>query len=399
MKRKFFLSGLAALLLLLTTGCWNRRELNDLAIEVAIGIDKAGKRYRVTSQVVDPSEVAAQKGGGARAPVIMYQATADSPFEARRKMTTLSPRKIYAGHVRTLIVGEELARSGIGKILDYMSRDHEHRPDFYILVAKGTTAENILKVLTPLEKIPANKLYSSLQTSEKAWAPTSSVTLDQLITEIVSKGKDPVLTGLQVIGNPNKGSDTENVEKVDRPARLQLSNLGVFRGDKLLGWLNETESKGYNYITGNVKSTVGHLPCRGGGIIVFEVIRTKSKMKGHVRNGEPRVDVHLDLEANVGEVECKIDLMNPGTFADLEKRSNKRVKSMMEKAIKTAQHKYRSDIFGFGEAIHRADPKYWKQVEDRWDQKFTDLPVNVTVNVKIRRVGSVGEPFLNKQEE
>ncbi|WMT41390.1 hypothetical protein RE628_02140 [Paenibacillus sp. D2_2] len=47
----------------LLTGCWNRRELNELAIAVGLGLDKDGDKYQVSIQVVNPSEVSNGKGG------------------------------------------------------------------------------------------------------------------------------------------------------------------------------------------------------------------------------------------------------------------------------------------------------------------------------------------------
>ncbi|MGM0714624.1 MAG: hypothetical protein ACQEU9_22745 [Bacillota bacterium] len=100
-------------LVILLGGCWNRKELNDLAICVGIGIDKVKTGYSVSVQIVDPAEVAANKGKPGRAPVTLFTMSGATVFEALRKMTTISPRKIYMSHTRMLILGEELAREGI----------------------------------------------------------------------------------------------------------------------------------------------------------------------------------------------------------------------------------------------------------------------------------------------
>ena len=69
----------ACLLLLLIastllTGCWNRRELNEIAIAVGLGLDTDGDGYLVSVQVVNPGEVANGKGGG-QSPATLYKAT------------------------------------------------------------------------------------------------------------------------------------------------------------------------------------------------------------------------------------------------------------------------------------------------------------------------------------
>lgn len=200
MKRRSLLICVLILMQIFVTGCWSRRELNDLAIAVGIGIDKIGDQYQVSAQVVLPSQIAGSKGGSPQAPVNLYKATGNTVYEALRKITTVSPRKIYISHLRILVLGEDLAKEGINDVLDFMSRDTDTRNDYFIVVAKDAKAEDALKILTSLEKIPAVRLFSSLESSEKNWAPTSTVTLGTLITELVSKGKNPVLTGVVIEG-------------------------------------------------------------------------------------------------------------------------------------------------------------------------------------------------------
>jgi spore germination protein KC len=293
-----------------------------------------------------------------------------------------------------------LAREGILKAMDYLSRDYELRTDFYILIAKGTTAKNVLSTLTPLEKIPANTLYRSIEASEKVWAATAAaVTLDELITNMVSEGKHPVLSGVQVTGDIETGRTKKNLEVIQPAAKLQNAGLAVFRKDKLIGWLTEEESKGYNYILNHVKSTIGHVPCPQGGIIAFEVTKSKAAIKGSVRNREPQINIKLSAEQNVGEVECQIDLTKVETLSELEKQSQQKLQQIITDSIKVVQNKYKVDIFGFGEVIHRADPKAWKSLKKDWDKHFVDLNVNVQVKVKIKRVGTLTNSFLEKVKE
>lgn len=40
---------------MILTGCWNRRELNELAVVLAVGIDSADGQYEVSVQVAEPS--------------------------------------------------------------------------------------------------------------------------------------------------------------------------------------------------------------------------------------------------------------------------------------------------------------------------------------------------------
>ncbi|MFB7637973.1 Ger(x)C family spore germination protein [Peribacillus butanolivorans] len=401
MKRSYTMFIILIVFLLFTTGCWNRRELNELAITLAIGLDRTKDgQYLVTAQVVNPGALSTGKGGGGSdgSPTIIYQAKGETIFEAFRKMTKESPRKIYPSHLRTLVIGESLAKKGIGKPLDILSRDWELRSDFYIVVAKGMKAAEILKVPTSLENIPANDIFDTLEVSAAAWSATSSVNLDDLISDIVNEGKQPVLTGIQadIKGDEETSLSKQNVEMIDPPARLKLQGLAVFNDDKLVGWLNEKQSKTYSVITNKEKSSPVNISCPKGGKAVYEVKKSNTEMRGKIKNGKPEIDLNIHAEGNLGEVECHIDLTKPETIEKLEKIYEKEAKNSFMNSIKQVQENDKVDIFGFGEAIHRADPKAWKKLKKDWDKHFEHVPVNIKVQGEIRNIGTVGNPVLEK---
>lgn len=52
---------------LVLSGCWERKELNEVAFVLGIGIDKAETGYTVSMQVVIPSAISSQSNGGGEA--------------------------------------------------------------------------------------------------------------------------------------------------------------------------------------------------------------------------------------------------------------------------------------------------------------------------------------------
>jgi len=383
-------------LLIFVSGCWNSRELNALAIAVGMGIDKSGDLYKVSVQIVVPNEVAGKKTG-ISTPVVLKQATGRTLFEALRKITTVSSRKVYMSHLRILVFGESLAREGIGKVLDFLSRDPEMRQDFFIVVARQTDAENALSVLTHLDRIPAYKLFSTLKVSERVWAPTTTVTLDKLISELVSAGKQPVLTGLRVVGDQARDGSKKNIEYINPPVKLMYSGMAVFKGDKLIGWLSEDESATYTMVKNKLKSTTGSVTCPGGeGILTVEVIRAKTKVKGSIVDGQPRIHIDIRHEVNIGEDQCGLVLTKTEMITKLEEMINQKLEKYIEDNIKRVQNKYKVDIFGFGEVIHRSNPKEWRKLKNNWDQTFKDIPVTAKVTHKFQYMGSVSNSFLEK---
>ncbi|MGF9908807.1 Ger(x)C family spore germination protein [Brevibacillus porteri] len=386
---------LAIVILVLVTGCWNRRELNDLAIVMGTGIDKIDGQYVVSAQIVNPGAVASKEGGGiSQSAVATYSMRGSSIFEGIRKMTTETPRRLYFSHIQVLVLGEQVAREGVKEVLDLLFRDHEVRPDFYVILAKDTTALQILSMIDPLEKIPATKLYKSLETAEKSWGSIVSTQLDEFIAELLREGVQPVLVGATLKGKVHTGASDMNSQKISQPNLLKYQDIGVFKKDKLLGWLNEEESIGFSYITDRVDSTIEEIPCETKNKMVIEIIRSKTTVSGKVKNGKPQVEVSVSAEGNVGEVACPKDLSNPQTIYKLEADVEKKIREKIVSAVHKAQKEYHSDVFGFGQSIYRNDPKGWEKVKEDWDSKFTDLKVKIKVDVRLRRTGKVGNSFI-----
>ncbi|MFD2879851.1 hypothetical protein ACFTAO_33940 [Paenibacillus rhizoplanae] len=137
---------MTALCLLLITGCWNRRELNDLALVVAMSIDKSDDQYMVTLQVVDAGEVSSKIGTSGRTPVITYSEKGKHVFEAIRKMTTGTPRKLYFSHLQMLVISEDIAKEGISKSLEFFYQGiMKSAKIFFVVIAKEEQAKSILE--------------------------------------------------------------------------------------------------------------------------------------------------------------------------------------------------------------------------------------------------------------
>lgn len=399
MKNPFLLL-LLLISMILNTGCWNMRELNEIAIVVGMGIDKVGDQIQLSLQIVNPTQIAPQKGGGDKSPVVLYMERGKTIFEALRKLTKKMPRKANLSQLQMLIIGEDLAKEGIGPVIDLVSRDHEFGSNFYITIAKANTAQNILSILSTLEESPSEHLNSSLKTSQRNWAPTRAIIIDELLRDLISESRNAELTGIEVVEHSHgDGGSDENVKKIKPDVIFKYSTLAIFRRDKLVGWLTEEESKGVNYIAGKVRSTVGVFPCPGepNKKAAMEVIRTKSKIRGEVRNRQPKISIDLLVEQNVGELQCEqLDLSDPMVINYFNKTGAKELVRVMRNSIYAVQHKFQSDILGFGDAIRRADPKYWKTIKHSWPEKFVKVPVEVNVNVKTIRVGTVTDSLPSR---
>ena len=119
----------------LTTGCYDRRELDELAYPIAVGFDKGeGKFLRMSLQIVVPTKIAGGgeggggEGGGKESVSIM---TVETPtiYSGLNMVNTYVSKQINLSHVKAIIFSEELAREGIEKYINAITRGREFRGD------------------------------------------------------------------------------------------------------------------------------------------------------------------------------------------------------------------------------------------------------------------------------
>jgi spore germination protein KC len=387
------------LLLPLLSGCWNQQELTDLAFVMGIGIDKGSEdyKYKITFQIVIPGNVSAGHegggGGGGGIPIVIIQSEGDTLTEAARKATKSISRRLYYAHSNLVVVSEDLAKEGILDSLDALERDPEFRTTSQIIIARNSKAEDILTTLTNIDKLPVEKITKGLESTERRLGENIQVTIDDLISGIVSKGKEPLITGYRVFGKKEKGKTNENLETTDPPARLDVDGMAVLKDGKLVGWLDNENARGAAWVLDKVESTGINIDWNGKKNAVNMIpIRSKTSVSAEVKNGNPLITVFIEEEGSLSEVNTALDIMDEEVIIKLEKKVEEKIKMQVESAIKEAQ-KQKSDVFGFGEKVHRADPKYWKKVQGEWNEHFAEIEPEVKVDFHYRRSGIRTNPF------
>lgn len=389
------------LLPMLLSGCWERKELNELAFVLGLGLDKAEDGYKVSMQVVIPSSITSQSAGGSGGsgvPVVLYSFKVKTIYESLRKFNLVSPRSPYMGHIRVLVVGEELARDGLAETLDVIKRSREPRMDFYVMVARKTTAEDVLKVLTPLDRLPANKLFNSLDKSYQISSKTVAVTLDDFIEDLLDEGRNPVLTGVEMEGDPEAGGDKANVERTNPDARLHYKSVAIFRKDKLIGWMDDAVTVGYNYVIDNVTKNTGYFKDKNGSLVVMEALETTTKRKVKFINGEPHIFLSVEALCNVEEIEGPDKIDTESKIHELELKTQERIVERMETAVKNITENYKVDVFGFGQLVYRKSPKAWLKLKEQ-ENYLASLPVHYKASVTINRIGTIDNSFVDEIKE
>ncbi|MHB8061016.1 MAG: Ger(x)C family spore germination protein [Ruminiclostridium sp.] len=371
-------------LILSTTGCWNRRELDTLAILMGIGLDKPkeSSEIELTAQIAKTAETKdpIKEGfGGIGNAYWNIKSTGDTVFNAMRGFTHESGRKIYLPHNQVIIFGKEMAEAGVQKYIDFFIRDPETRLNVLVLVSKGSASE-VLDVKSELEKIPALNI-SNLIEGQAATSQTSSVKLKDFLTQLMSKTTAPVAPLIEVSGEGEKKT-------------VLVSGTAVFKKDKLVGQLDKNETRGLLWAINKVKSGIIAVNCPDGdGKVSLEIIRAHGEISAEIKDNKIHVKVKIKEEGNIGDQECTENLALPPKVAALNKEKAKVIQGEVIAALKKARE-LKTDIFGFGEAVHQKYPKQWEDMEKRWDELFPDIEVEIIVETKLELTGQTTKPVV-----
>lgn len=385
---------MVVLMTMLISGCWSGHEVNTMGISVCIGIDKSDHGYIVSEQVINPKAIASKKATD-ESPVVVFISEGGNIQEIIARMTTVSPRKIYHAHLRMVIFSEEVAKEGIADIVDYLLRYHEFRTDFYFAIARGVPAYELLDTLTPVEAIPGVDMFNKLKMSYEQWAPTKAVRIIELANNLSAEGIDPAINAVELTDKGIETDSTEVLQHSNDYEKIKFTELGAFQEDQLVGWLNENEAKGYNYITGNVRFTSGYNTDEGGIDISADVLKATSKIKAAVVNNEPQISVDVKIKYVITQVKGSLDVSKVENVEKVNRIHERKISDICYESVRKAQD-LQTDIFGFGEKLHAQDPAYWKTVKDNWHDVFAEIPVHINVQAELISTGDISKTLKQK---
>lgn len=367
------------------SGCWGVRELNALSLVIGIGIDKKAAdpdKVYMTAQIVRPEALKKTSTGdtGQGQETKAYwnlESSGSTIFDAIREYTHETNNKLYDAHNEVIIFGKDAAADGVQKYLDFFQRAQETRPTTEIAVS-DTTAADALDVMPELDKLPAINITKLIK-SQGYTSQSQEVTLQEFTNNLLSKTRAPVAPLVWITQEGGKNL-------------LAVKGLAVFKGDKMIGELDENETRGLLWVEGLIKTGNIDLPYLDGQVSI-EIKSVQTKVKSEIRNG--KVTVAVDIQEN-GAMVAQTCIPNLETLPEMTILENLEQAAITEEIQNTVAKAKRlnTDVFGFGEDLHKYHPEEWNQMEGIWDTIFPTVQVDVHVECKIRSAGNITRPSI-----
>lgn len=375
--KKFVLIIITLFILLISSGCYNYKEINNMAIVSSIGIDKDNKndKYIVSAQIMNSKE----SENSEDSQITVYTKEGDTVHEALRNITLKSPRKLYGNHLSKIVLSEEVAKEGIDNILDTFNRVTEVRNEFIITIVKEDKASDVLKVLTTTESIPAEYVKLSLKIADKTSGLTYATKLDEFISLYLKKGIDPVVPVLKIDKKEKKGTTINNITTTNPISKIVIEDLAVTNKGKLETYLKNEEVIGYNFLRNQIQKMIIPVKCDDeNNYASISILKNKTKSSAEKKDNKYIINFNINSEAIITEYNCRKDLTDEKVIKKLEKDTEKKIKRYIKKSL-NKQKETKGKFLGLERIIYLDYPKY----------KNEDYSVKYNVNVNLVRKGEI----------
>ncbi|WP_238403091.1 Ger(x)C family spore germination protein [Paenibacillus mesophilus] len=368
-------------------GCWDRTELNDLAIVVGTAVDmnKEGQ-VELAVQVFIPRSLGGGGasgigggGGGGQKLTVVRSGDGVNMADAMSKLQTKLPRTIFWGHCKTYIFGEEKAKQGIAEEMDFLLRHRQPRERAYMYVSSGKAVDT-LELYPPLERY-SGEVIRELSDLHSAMIMTMK-DLRDMLRGISGAAAVPLIDVLP----PKQGREKSQ-------AIPYIVGTAVFKKDKMIGKISDKITRGVMWLRNEVDESIITVEAeQGKEFVSISPVRTRVTLTPNIDDGVWSMLVKVESEGEMIQNGTKLDPMNPKLLAIMQEGLKEDIRSRIESTIRHVQKELKADIFGFAEEFHRKYPKQWEQSQDRWDERFPQVKVKTAIEAYIRRPGLINVP-------
>ncbi len=363
------------------SGCYDNLEVNQTVAVVAHGWDIEGQNKLLFAQL---ALTPPREGQLTTEPkYLVVSGSAPSFVQADRRLSLTLPRKPLWSMADTIIIGEKLARKDISLFADTATRNPKIRYNVLLFVSKGVTPEDVFNAEVPPEKYSGTALEKIIQNQTGQAGIYFPITIKDFLYKSATPGIEPVIP--QIVIEENGGQK-----------QLTLQGMAVFKGRKMVGSLDEQQSRGLALLNpGAITKTIFNINSPFGSqenekvsipdILALELTAYQTRIKP-VINGESIImEIAIEAEGNIIEDNYTQELGTPERVRKIEQAASQALTMNVQSCIDQAQS-LDSDILGWGQIISRSYPKTWQNIESSWPEIFAGIKSNIQIDYKLRQI-------------
>jgi len=332
-----------------------------------LGVDKSGDKVKLS--VIYEKIEESDEGSGNPNKKYAVSTEASSSAAALQELKKQFPREIAVSAAEYFLIGEEAAKEGVSKYVDYLSKERNLRLTASVFVVKGDSGR-AAEILADRKTLDTLRNYGE---NAGINAFSSQMAFYELLSSLAKTGNND--TGFAV---PALVTFEGNGGVSVRPGGYAIIKNGV-----LAGFLDDSAARGYNIMKN--KSVYSAIEIAGRADLPNSAVKLETAgcnfSFAFNRDKLTEITVNIDIftsAADYGNSDYSERELN--LFA--EKEQGRVIYSEARELI-NASKLYGCDFLRFGDAIRMRHPYKWEKLKDNWDNIYMNTPVRINVNSNI----------------
>ena len=337
MKKLFILISI----ILLTSGCYDYKELHNLAIisGIAIDYDKITNEYTTTFEILnsdDDTKSYTINGTGKN-------------IEDSFNNTSLKINKIpFYSHVSVMILSKSVINNNIDDLIEFIANNKKLTNTFYILLSKNDLSKDILESENLKYDTISESIYNLIDNKDLINNYSLKTTSENIINNYLNNMKDLYIPVINYKNND-----------------IEFDGIAIFDNNKLKNYLNSDESKLINILLNESNNAYFEKTCNKDNETIINIYKQKIKYKFN----KDKLTIDIILLGNLVKDECNYD--------NTEKIFNKQIKNDYNNLINKLKNN-NSDILGINYLYYK---NYNKKID------FNTFEINTNINLSINNNG------------
>lgn len=345
------------LITLLLTGCYDYKEINELALISSIGIDYKDDNYEIIFELLNDSKSSEQ---GATASTYIVNDKGTTIAEAFDNIALRISKIPYYYHLDAVILSQEVATNHFEETIEYLVRQPMIRNEFYIVLS-DVEPSKIIENSTAENPVIGSQIDKLIGAGESSYNPAYTKPFENIIENILNKRKEPIVNTLTL-----------------KDKTIALKGLAIFKDYTYVTTLTDQHADILGLLLGETDKVIltnyyNDKP--------FTIKTYSSKVAIEIKDQE--VQINVTAEAEIEENVASLDLRDENTFKKLNKDYSKILNEQIKGTIKELVD-LNVDALGLRDI-------YYKKFKKNNNNILQDYEIKVTTDLRVNKRGLIYE--------
>ncbi len=359
MKRLLFL-----ILPIILCGCthdMNREEIDEIDLVLVLGIDYSDGEYSISALYSTGSGADTEEGAGSGTEQVA-KGEGMTAYEALEDMKLKNKKNITLAQAGSFLIGEEAAKQGIDRAMDFLKRDETIKMEALVYIIKDKKASEFIEEGID-NKQTIHEDLEAMEQKQQELLTRNDNSFVNILNEMEQSYSSVLIPYL-----------------VGEKSGMLIEGYAVFDELRLVDYLDRETSDGVNFF----RNTMRSFPIYLDNEVSLAVSYTKTRLKADLVDDNITLTVKVDFETMLKEIIIKKNIFTQKELLRLTDAQNAYVLSILKKPVEYSKRNG-MDILNLARIVENQNVKGWKGVEKDWDQLITNIEYRYLVRSQITK--------------